>query len=66
MREVYEVDAPSPPRTLTEINPGHAAFWRYRTRVTVELVKRNFDDVEANKTTHKILGRFLNEVPGLT
>lgn len=66
MREVYEVGAPSPPRTVTEINPGHAAFWRYRTRVTVELVKRNFDDVESNKTIHKILGRFLNEVPGLT
>ena len=66
MREVYEVDAPSPPRTVTEINPGHEAFWRYRTRVTVELVKRNFDDVESNKTIHKILGRFLNEVPGLT
>lgn len=66
MREVYEVDAPSSPRKLSDINPEHAVFWRYRTRVTAELVKRHFDDVESNKTTHKILGRFLNEVPGLT
>ncbi|CAH3163087.1 unnamed protein product, partial [Porites evermanni] len=61
IREVYEVDEPSLPRTVADIYPGHAVFWRYRTRVTVELVIRNFQDVESNKTTHKILGRFLDE-----
>lgn len=66
MREVYEVDAPSPPRTLVDIHPGHATFWRYRTRITVELVIRNFQDVDSNKTSRKILGRFFDEVTWLT
>ena len=66
MREVYEVDAPSPLRTAADIHPEHEAFWKYRTRVTVDLVTRNFQDVKSNKTAHKILGKFLNEVIWVT
>ena len=62
MREVYEVDVPPLPRTTADIHPGHAAFWKYRTRVTVDLVIRNFQDVKSNKTAYKILGKFLDEV----
>ena len=62
MRAVYEVDAPSPPSTAADIHPGHAAFWKYRTRVTVDLVIRNFQDVKSNKSAYKILGKFLDEV----
>ncbi|KAJ7339360.1 hypothetical protein OS493_005754 [Desmophyllum pertusum] len=58
MREIYEVD--TPPHTV-DIHPGHAAFWKYRTRVTVEHVIRQFQDVKSNMTTCNVLGKFLAE-----
>lgn len=62
MQQVYEVDAPPPPHTAADIHPGHAAFWRYRTRVTVEHVIRQFRDVKLEMATCKILRKFLEEV----
>ena len=62
MRQVYEVDAPPLPRTAADIHPGHAAFWRYRTRVTVEHVIRQFQDVKSDMATCKILRKFFEEV----
>lgn len=62
MREIYEVDAPPPPRTAADIHPGHAAFWKHRTRVTVEHIIRQFQDVKSNMATCKLLGNFLAQV----
>ena len=62
MKEIYEVDSLPPARTPADIHPGHAAFWKYRTRVTVELVIRQFRDVKSNMATCKVLGKFLAEV----
>ena len=62
MREIYEVDTPPPTRTAADIHPGHAAFWKHRTRVTVEHIIRQFQDEKSNMTTCKVLGKFLAEV----
>ena len=62
MKEIYEVDAPPPSRTAADIHPGNAIFWKYKTRVTVELVIRQFQDVKSNIATCKVLGKFLAEV----
>ena len=62
MREIYEVDAPPPTCTAADIHPGHAAFWKHRTRVTVEHIIRQFQDVKSNLATRKVLGKFLAEV----
>ena len=62
MREIYEVDMPPPARTAADIHPGHAAFWKHRTRVTVEHIIRQFQDDKSNMTTCKVLGKFLAEV----
>lgn len=62
MREIYEVDDPTPPRSATDIHPGHPAFWKYRIRLTVEHIIRQFQDVRSNKDSCKILGKFLEEV----
>lgn len=62
MREIYEVDDPTPPRSAADIHPGHPTFWKYRTRLTVEHVIRQFQDVRSNKDSCKILGKFLKEV----
>ncbi|XP_078382607.1 E3 ubiquitin-protein ligase rnf213-alpha-like isoform X3 [Oculina patagonica] len=61
MREIYEVDTLPPARTTADIHPGHAAFWKYRTRVTVEYVIRQFQDVKSNMAACKVLGKFLAE-----
>lgn len=62
MREIYEVDTPPPTRTAADIHPGHAAFWKHRTRVTVDHIIRHFQDVKSNMATCKVLGKFLAEV----
>lgn len=62
MREIYEVDDPTPPRSAADIHPGHPAFWKYRIRLTVEHIIRQFQDVRSNKDSCKILGKFLEEV----
>ena len=62
MREIYEVDDLSLPRTAANIHPGHAAFWKYRTRLTVEHVIRQFEDIKSNMASCKVLGKFLVEV----
>ena len=56
------MDGVPSPRNAADIHPGHAAFWRYRKRVTVEHVVRQFQDVKSSKTTCKILGKFLDQV----
>lgn len=66
MREIYEVDTPPPTRTAADIHPGHAAFWKHRTRVTVEHIIRQFQDVKSNMATCKVLGKFLAEVQYVT
>ena len=62
MREIYEVDDPTPPRLAADIHPGHPTFWKYRTRLTIEHVIRQFEDVRSNKDSCEILGKFLKEV----
>lgn len=62
MREIYEVDTPPLSHTAADVHPGHAAFWKYRTRVTVEHVIRQFQDVKSNMASCKVLGKFLAEV----
>ncbi|XP_022806306.1 E3 ubiquitin-protein ligase RNF213-like [Stylophora pistillata] len=61
MREIYEVDELSPPRSAAEIHPGHATFWKYRTRLTVEHVIRQFQDIKSNMASCKVLKKFLVE-----
>ncbi|XP_022797655.1 E3 ubiquitin-protein ligase rnf213-alpha-like isoform X3 [Stylophora pistillata] len=61
MREIYEVDDPTPPRFPTDIHPGNPSFWKYRTRLTVEHFIRQFQDVRSNKDPCKILGKFLKQ-----
>lgn len=62
MREIYEVDDLSPPRSAAEIHPGHAAFWKYRTRLTVEHVIRQFQDIKSKMAPCTVLEKFLKEV----
>ena len=62
MREIYEVEDLSLPRTAADIHPGYAAFWKYRTRLTVEQVIRQYEDIKSNMASCKVLGKFLVEV----
>lgn len=62
MRQIYEVDYLSLPRTAADIHPGHATFWKYRTRFTVEHAIRQLEDIRSNMVSCKVQGKFLVEV----
>lgn len=64
MRQIYELDSPNYD-ALASLDPMHPAFWRYRTRVSVEHLSIKFQEqVERRDGSSpcKVLEEFLKKV----